>query len=73
MVRDIVLIVDENSPRCSWPLGRVTEVRPNKDGYVRRASLKTKSGTTLERPASKIVFLESDGLDRGKTQSSIEN
>ena len=71
MVGDIVLIVDENSPRCSWPL--VAEVRPNKDGYVRRVSLKTKSGTTLECPVSKIVFLESDGLDRGETQSSIEN
>ena len=68
MVGDIVLIVDENSP-----LGRVAEVRPNKDGYVRKVSLKTKSGTTLERPVSKIVFLESDSFDRGKTQSSIEN
>jgi hypothetical protein len=32
---DIVLIVDENYPRCSWPLGRITEVKSGKDGYVR--------------------------------------
>ena len=72
MIGDIVLIIDENSPRCSWPLGRVLEIRPNKDGYVRRVSLKTKSGTILERPISKIVFLESDGLASGKTQE-LEN
>ena len=33
------------------------------DGYVRRVSLKTKSGSTIERPISKIVFLESEGSD----------
>ena len=28
-VGDVVLVVDENSPRNSWPLGRIQEVRPN--------------------------------------------
>ena len=72
IIGDIVLIIDGNSPRCSWPLGRVLEIRPNKVGYVRRLSLKTKSGTILEHPVSKIVFLESDGLARDKTQE-LEN
>jgi hypothetical protein len=60
---DIVLIVDENYPRCSWPLGRITEVKSGKDGYVRRVSLKTKS-TILERPINKIIFLEADGIEK---------
>jgi hypothetical protein len=55
---DIVLIVDETSPRSLWPLGRIVRVKPNsKDGYVRRVVLKTKS-TVLERPVDKIVLLE---------------
>jgi hypothetical protein len=34
---DIVLIVDETSPRSLWPLGRIVRVKPNsKDGYVRK-------------------------------------
>ena len=59
---DIVLIVDENAARCTWPLGRVLRVKPNtKDGYVRMMTLKTKS-TILERPIDKIVFLETGTL-----------
>ena len=59
---DIVLLVNENSPRCSWPLGRILRVKPNtKDGYVRIVSLKTKSGI-LERPIDKIIFLETATL-----------
>ena len=40
---DIVLLLDENTPRCTWPLGRVLEVyRNSKDGLVRSAKVKTK-------------------------------
>ena len=55
---DIVLIINETSPKSLWPLGRIVRVKPNsKDGYVRRVVLKTKS-TVLERPVDKIVLLE---------------
>ena len=58
----IVLLAEENSPRCAWPLGRILEVKPNtKDGYVRMITLKTKS-TILERPVDKVVFLETEPL-----------
>ena len=57
-IGDIVLMVDYNSPRSSWPLGRIIEVFPNpKDGYVRKVLLKTKTNS-LERPITKIVLLE---------------
>ena len=57
-VGDIVLLVDESSPRSAWPLGRIIEVRCNsKDNLVRSVSVKTQS-TTLSRPVSKIVLLE---------------
>ena len=57
-VNDIVLIVDENTPRGLWPLGIVSEVKVSGDGLVRTVHVKTQS-TTLVRPISKIVWLES--------------
>ena len=45
-VDDVVLVVDEKTPRGSWPLGRVLEVYANrKDGFVR--SLKVNTSTTV--------------------------
>ena len=61
-IGDVVLVVDENSPRNSWPLGRILEVKPNKgDGLVRRVTLRTKTAV-LERPIDKIVLLEAPRL-----------
>ena len=55
---DLVLVVDDSAPRCSWPFGRVLEIYPNKDDkYVRVAQVKIKSGTFL-RPISKLCVLE---------------
>ena len=49
---DIVLIVDESSPRNSWPMGRITDTFPDKKGYVRRVKVKTQNGT-LDRPITR--------------------
>ena len=38
---DIVLIVQQNTPRGDWPLGRVIEVNRGRDGFVRSARVKT--------------------------------
>uniref|UniRef100_A0A182HFN0 DUF5641 domain-containing protein n=1 Tax=Anopheles arabiensis TaxID=7173 RepID=A0A182HFN0_ANOAR len=54
---DVVLIVDENSPRNCWPRGRVERVVPSKDGVIRRVVIKTAKGTMLERPVVKLVSL----------------
>ena len=55
---DLVLVVEDSTPRCSWPLGRVLEIYPNKDdGLVRVAQVKTKWGTFL-RPVTKLCVLE---------------
>ena len=53
---DLVLIVDETSPRNSWPMGRVTETIPDSRGHVRRVKVKTKSNI-LERPITKLCLL----------------
>ena len=57
-VGDIVLIADEKTPRGLWPLGRIVNVKTNKnDGFIRSVMLKTRS-TILERPIDKLVLLE---------------
>lgn len=57
-VDDIVLVLDHNKPRNSWPLGRILEAFTNrKDGLVRSVKLKTNT-TELVRPIGKIVLLE---------------
>lgn len=54
---DVVLVVDENSPRGRWPLGRVVRALPGDDGNVRAAEVRTKSGTYV-RPVAKLCLLE---------------
>ena len=56
-VGDIVLLVDEQSPRNCWPMGRVVEVYTGRDGLVRSASVKTQSNI-FKRPVTKMCPLE---------------
>ncbi|XP_018370875.1 PREDICTED: uncharacterized protein LOC108766210 [Trachymyrmex cornetzi] len=55
-VGSMVLIIDERYPPAKWPLGRVTEVHPGKDGLIRVATIKTQS-TVLKRPIVKLCLL----------------
>ncbi|XP_046341271.2 uncharacterized protein LOC124122193 [Haliotis rufescens] len=57
MVGDIVLILNENCLRRSWPLARVVETYPGKDGLVRSVMVRT-GGSTLTRPVDKLCLLE---------------
>lgn len=54
-IGDLVL-VKENSPPLSWPLGRIVETNAGLDGLVRVVTVKTAS-TTLKRPIVKLVKL----------------
>jgi hypothetical protein len=57
-MHDLVVIVDQNTPRGKWPMGRVMEVYENKtDGHVRSARLKLQGGE-LTRPINRIIRLE---------------
>ena len=57
-VGDLVLIMNEHTPRRLWPLGLVIHCKEGRDGIVRYARVKTQS-SELVRPISKLVFLES--------------
>lgn len=61
-VDDLVLIVDNNSPRGKWPTGRVTELILSKQGkkaaprMVRSVRVRTDTGEYI-RPIVKLCLL----------------
>ena len=56
-VGDVVLIMNENTPRGVWPMGIITEVYVSSDGLVRSAKIRTKAAE-LVRPIVKLVKIE---------------
>ncbi|XP_058810993.1 uncharacterized protein LOC131675877 [Topomyia yanbarensis] len=56
-VDDLVVVVDPQSPRNSWPKGKIVAVSRSKDGQVRWATVQTACGL-LERPAVKLAVLD---------------
>ncbi|XP_033240037.1 uncharacterized protein [Drosophila pseudoobscura] len=55
-VADLVLVKDENLPPMKWPLARVVELLPGRDGVSRVAVLKTSSGI-IKRSVNKLCLL----------------
>ena len=56
-VGDVVLIENEGKRRISWPMARIIEVHPGRDGHIRVVRLKTSSGELI-RPIQRIFPLE---------------
>ena len=56
-VGDIVLVVEENSPRGQWPLGRIMAVYPDKKGAVRTVDVLMRKAIR-RRPIHKLCLLE---------------
>lgn len=56
---DVVLVVSPNTPRGQWPLGRILEVYPGRDGHVRSVRLQVGDKQYL-RPIVKVCPLELD-------------
>lgn len=52
----VVLVVDERYPPAKWPMGRVVATRPDEDGLVRVATVKTQT-SILRRPIVKLCPL----------------
>lgn len=53
---DIVLMMSENVPRGNWPKGTVVNTYSSEDGFVRKVSMRTSSGS-YDRPIHKLVLL----------------
>lgn len=69
-INDLVVIIDDNMPPAKWLMGRVIEIFPGSDGYVRMVTLQTKQKDeaygqpgvtrkppTLQRPIAKLCKL----------------
>ncbi|XP_062715999.1 uncharacterized protein LOC134291796 [Aedes albopictus] len=56
-INDLVIIVDPNLPRNTWPKGRVIGVKQGPDHQVRSATVQTSRGI-YERPAVKLAVLD---------------
>ncbi|KAF8785326.1 hypothetical protein HNY73_010883 [Argiope bruennichi] len=61
-IGDTALIGDDVKKRLQWPLSRVIELIPGKDGHVRTVRVKTQH-STLVRPIERIFPLEVSGSD----------
>ena len=56
-VGDVVVVMSRTMPRGKWPLGRITETYPGKDGIIRVAQVKV-GETIMKRPAVKLCPLQ---------------
>ena len=57
VISDIVLVKNENIPRCFWPLARVIDVHVGNDGIVRSCKIKL-GNSILVLPCNKLCLLE---------------
>lgn len=69
-INDVVLIENDNVKRINWPIGRVMELMPGKDGHVRLVRVKTEHGELL-RPVRRLFLLERAGVDEDKEKVPI--
>lgn len=59
-MNEVVLVSDDNKKQLDWPLGRIVECFPAKDGQIRLVRVKTAKGQLL-RPVQRVYPLE--GVD----------
>ncbi|EZA59649.1 hypothetical protein X777_16819, partial [Ooceraea biroi] len=52
----VVLIIDERYPPAKWPLARIIETHPGKDGLVRVVTVRT-AVSTFKQPIHKLCPL----------------
>ncbi|XP_054283984.1 uncharacterized protein LOC129000922 [Macrosteles quadrilineatus] len=59
-IDDLAIIIEENCPRNTWPLGRISAVYPGHDGQERIVDITTSKGT-YRRPLTKVAVLTVGG------------
>lgn len=68
-IGDLVVIHDDHIPVGKWLMGRITELHPGNDGYVRVVSLKTRNGH-MKRPVTKLSALPIKGDETAEQQTT---
>lgn len=51
-VGDVILIKEDNTPRQTWKMGRITELFPGRDGLTCSCTVRTFTGSLLRRPVA---------------------
>ena len=69
-IGDVMVIKDDHTFTCQWPLAKVIETFPGRDGLVRVATLKTET-STLKRPIAKLAFIHREDSSRPDTQGAV--
>ncbi|XP_070531583.1 uncharacterized protein [Ptychodera flava] len=69
-VNDIVTLVDPANPRGHWPLGRIEEVYPGRDGCVRTVKVLSQ-GRPLIRPITKVCPLEAKSISKQEVTKPV--
>lgn len=54
-VGELVYVTSENTPPLSWPIAKIVELHPGKDGVVRVVTIQNSNKTKMKRPVSKLV------------------
>ena len=66
-VGDVVAILHQGTPQGRWPLGRIVQVHPGKDGVIRAATVQTWVGgrrSEVRRSVSGMVLVTPSSNDR---------
>lgn len=53
----LVVLQEDNVAVCKWPLARITEIHPGKDGVTRVVTVKCSNGKEIRRPVHRIAPL----------------
>ena len=71
-VGDIMLVMEDNTPRGRWPLGRVVTVFPGRDGVIRVVEVSVR-GKVYKRAVRRLIPLDVEpvALDSAEQQSTI--
>lgn len=56
-VGDLVILLERRSPAGHWPVARVIDTFPGRDGTIRTVSVRTPSGNVLTRAVTSLVPL----------------
>ena len=67
---DVVVLKEDKTFTCHWPLAKVLQTYPGKDGLVRVAQVKT-STSVFKRPITKLALLHRDDSTDQELQGTV--
>ncbi|GFT03786.1 integrase catalytic domain-containing protein [Trichonephila clavipes] len=71
-IYEMVLIGNDNKNRLSWPIAKIIELIPGRDGEIRTVRLKTQHGTVI-RPVQRIFPLEIQAIANNNKELKEES